>query len=56
MFYKYVIGIIAYMFPPEVVAKVAVMLFKKVASKTTWTDADDELAKILEDRLKGNDL
>lgn len=54
MFYKYGIGLVAYMFPPQVVAKIAVMLFKKVAEKTPWTDADDELAKILEDRLKEN--
>ena len=46
MFYKYGIGLIAYMFPPEVVAKIAVTLFKEVASKTTWTDADDKLSNL----------
>ncbi len=55
MFYNLFIAVIAYLFPARVVAKMVVMLFKRVAVKTKWTKADDELVAILEERLKEGD-
>lgn len=52
MFYNLAISVLVYLFPTRVVAKVIVMLFKKIAKKTKWTTTDDELVAILEERLK----
>jgi hypothetical protein len=48
-----VVGLLLYMFPKEVLAKMLLLLMKKLAVSTEWTEVDDELVKILEDRLKG---
>lgn len=53
MFYKLGISLITNIFTAEVVSKITVMLLKKAAERTENT-VDDEVIKIVEDRLKGN--
>ncbi len=48
---QFLVGLISYMFPYEVVAKILVMLFDKLAKATTFTDFDDKVVKVLKDRL-----
>ena len=47
----YLAGLLMYLFPYEVVAKMLVILLRKLASATTWTDTDDKLVAVLEERL-----
>lgn len=51
--YAFIVSILLYMFPPQVVAKMIVTLFNKLAKSTKWTKVDDELAKIVEDGVNG---
>lgn len=47
----FVVALLIYLFPKEVVAEMLVILFRKLAKATTWTDTDDELVAVLSKRL-----
>ena len=49
----FVLALVIYMFPKEVVAKMLLVLFRRMAKSTKWTTVDDELVAILEGYLKG---
>jgi hypothetical protein len=46
--YAFAVSVLLYLFPPQVVAKLIVALFKRLAKSTRWTTVDDELAGIVE--------
>ena len=47
----FVVALLLYLFPKEVVAEMLVVLFKRLAQATTWTTADDELVSVLAKRF-----
>lgn len=47
----FLVGLILYMFSYEVVAKMLVILFKRLADATTWTEVDNDLVRVLEERF-----
>lgn len=47
----FVVALLIYLFPKEVVAEMLVVLFKRLAQATTWTTADDELVDVLAKRF-----
>lgn len=47
----FVVALLIYLFPKEVVAEMLIVLFKKLAASTTWTTTDDELVEILAKRF-----
>ena len=47
----FVVALLIYLFPKEVVAEMLVVLFKKLAKATTWTTTDDELVEVLSKRF-----
>lgn len=47
-----VISVILYLFPKEVIARMLLVLFRRLAKSTEWTTVDDELVSILERHLK----
>ncbi len=47
----FIVALLIYLFPKEVVAEMLVVLFKRLASATTWTTADDELVEVLAKRF-----
>ena len=49
--YPFIVSILLYMFPPKVVAKMLIVIFKRLAENTRWTKVDDTLVKIVEKSL-----
>lgn len=49
----FLVAVLLYLFPKEVVAKFIVILFKKLASMTEWTQVDDDMAKAMEETIFG---
>lgn len=47
----FIVALLIYLFPKEVVAEMLVVLFKRLASATTWTTTDDELVEVLAKRF-----
>lgn len=47
-----IVAVLLYLFPKEVIAKMLLILFKRLAASTEWTTIDDEFVKVLEDHLK----
>ena len=45
------VGVLLYLFPKEVVARMLLVLLKRLAASTHWTEIDDELVKVVEDRF-----
>jgi hypothetical protein len=48
----FLVALIIYLFPKEVVAKMILVLFRRLAKSTEWTTIDDDLVAILERHLK----
>lgn len=48
----FVLALVIYLFPKEVVAKMLLVLFRRMAKSTKWTTIDDEFVTILEKHLK----
>ena len=49
----FALALVIYMFPKEVIAKMLLVLFRRMAKSSKWTTVDDELVVILERYLKG---
>lgn len=47
-----IVAVLLYLFPKEVVAKMLLVLFRRMAKSTEWTTIDDEFVAILEKHLK----
>lgn len=50
----FLVGLLLYMFPYEVVAKMLIILFRKLADATQWTEVDNQLVAVLEQRFGVN--
>lgn len=48
---QFVVGLLAYMFPYEVLAKILVKIAERIAKATKFTNFDDEVVNILKQRL-----
>lgn len=46
-----VIAVLLYLFPKEVVAEMILVLLRKLAKSTDWTEVDDELVAVVEKRF-----
>lgn len=46
-----VIAVLLYLFPKEVVAEMLLVLLRKLAKSTDWTEVDDELVAVVERRF-----
>lgn len=49
--HAFIVSVLLYMFPPQTVAKLIVVLFKKLASSTEWTKVDDDLVAVIEKKV-----
>ena len=48
---RFVVGLLAYMFPYEVIAKIIVLLLERLAKATTFTQVDDSVVAVMKERL-----
>lgn len=48
---RFVVGLLAYMFPYEVLAKIIVLLLERLAKATTFTKVDDKVVNIMKAHL-----
>lgn len=48
---RFVVGLLAYMFPYEVLAKIIVLLLEKLAKATHFTKVDDNIVEIMKGHL-----
>ena len=46
--HAFLVSVFLFMFPPQTVAKMIVVLFRKLAKSTKWTTVDDDLADVVE--------
>lgn len=53
--YAIAVSTLLYLFPPKVIAKLLVVLMRRLATLSSWTKVDDELVDILEERVKVDD-
>ena len=48
---RFVVGLLAYMFPYEVLAKIIVLLLERLAEATTFTTVDDKVVSVMKAHL-----
>lgn len=53
--HAFIISVFLYMFPPQVVAKLIIILFDRLAKCTKWTTIDDEFSKVVKDKIGEDD-
>lgn len=46
-----IIAVLLYLFPKEVLAEILLVLLRKLAKSTEWTEVDDELVAVVEKRF-----
>lgn len=46
-----IIAVLLYLFPKEVLAEMILVLLRKLAKSTEWTEVDDELVAVVEKRF-----
>ena len=53
--YAIAVSTLLYLFPPKVIAKLLVVLMRRLATLSSWTKVDDEFVGILEERVREDD-
>ena len=53
--YALAVSVLLYLFPPKVIAKLLVVLMRRLATLSSWTKVDDDFVDILEERVREDD-